>query len=125
MITVPHSRMLGIVLVDPTRWRAAFFTGRCTCHINCIPSLNHVSRSYGEVDYIYGKKAYDNHNGFTNAQSALNLFEVIMQVWFLRLRRQPGQQNKALFVGYTVSVMTLSKTILYWLQEYFSGYGDA
>jgi hypothetical protein len=30
--------------------------------------------------------------------------------------------NKALLVGYTVSIMTLSKTVLYWLQEYFSGY---
>ena len=30
-------------------------------------------------------------------------------------------ESKALVVGYTVSVMTLSKTVLYWLQEYFSG----
>ena len=77
---------------------------------------------YGEVDYIYGKKAYENHNGFTNAQSALNVIEVLMQVCFLRLRNKPGQENKALMVGYSVSLMTFSKTILYWLQEYYSGY---
>jgi hypothetical protein len=78
--------------------------------------------SYGEIDYIYGKKAYINKNGFTNAQSSLNVIEVLLQIWFLRIRRDPSKQNKALLVGYTVSVMSLSKTILYWLQEYFSGY---
>ena len=45
-----------------------------------------------------------------------------MQIWFLRLRNKPGQQNKALLIGYSVSLMTLSKTVLYWLQEYYSGY---
>jgi hypothetical protein len=76
---------------------------------------------YGEVDYIYGKKAFENHNGFTNAQSALNVLEIILQLYYLNLRRREGQRAKALLVGYTVSVMTLSKTLLYWLQEYFSG----
>lgn len=80
-----------------------------------------VDIRYGEVDYIYGWKAYENHNGFTNAQSALNVLELLLQIYFLRLRTKPGKEDKALMVGYTVSVMTLSKTILYWLQEYFSG----
>ena len=88
------------------------------------PSYSRLSliNRYGEVDYIYGKKAYENHNGFTNAQSALNVIELLMQIWYLRLRTKPGKENKALLVGYTVSVMSLSKTILYWLQEYYSGY---
>jgi hypothetical protein len=81
-----------------------------------------VNFRYGEVDYIYGWKAYENHNGFTNAQSTLNVLELLLQIYFLRLRTKPGKENRALMVGYTVSVMTLSKTILYWLQEYFSGY---
>jgi hypothetical protein len=81
-----------------------------------------LSRSYAEVDYIYGTKAYENHNGFTNAQSALNVVELLIQIWFLRLRNKPGQENKALMIGYSVSLMTLSKTVLYWLQEYYSGY---
>ena len=76
---------------------------------------------YAEVDYIYGWKAYKNHNGFTNAQSSLNVIELLLQIYYLRLRTKPGKENRALMVGYTVSVMTLSKTILYWLQEYFSG----
>jgi len=79
-------------------------------------------RRYGEIDYIYGKKAYENHNGFTNAQSLLNVIEVLMQIWFLRLRNKPGRENKALMIGYSVSLMTFSKTVLYWLQEYYSGY---
>jgi len=45
-----------------------------------------------------------------------------MQIWFLRLRNKPGQENKALMIGYSVSLMTFSKTLLYWLQEYYSGY---
>jgi len=85
-------------------------------------SICNADERYGEVDYIYGKKAYENHNGFTNAQSALNVVELLLQIWFLRLRSRPQQEGKALLVGYTVSVMTLSKTVLYWLQEYFSGY---
>jgi hypothetical protein len=87
-----------------------------------FPSLVLVDSRYGEVDYIYGIKAYENHNGFTNAQSLLNVFELLLQIWFLQLRKRRNFEGKALMVGYTVSVMTLSKTVLYWLQEYYSGY---
>jgi len=86
-----------------------------------IPCIATVDLSYGEVDGIYSKKAYENHNGFTNAQSALNVIELLMQIWFLNLRKKTGKENMALMVGYTVSVMTFAKTVLYWLQEYFSG----
>ena len=89
---------------------------------NCLSwSFLSINRRYAEVDYIYGWKAYNNHNGFTNAQSALNVLELLLQIYYLGLRTKPGKENNALIVGYTVSVMTLSKTILYWLQEYFSG----
>jgi hypothetical protein len=109
--------------VVPTQWKVDPSTGHSTSLIDCPSHNSQTNSRYGEVDYIYGKKAYENHNGFTNAQSALNVIELLMQVWFLRLRTKPGKENKALMVGYTVSVMTLSKTILYWLQEYYSGYG--
>jgi hypothetical protein len=110
----------SVVLIQ---WKAEPFTGRFGPHISCTLSyLQRTHYSYAEVDYIYGWKAYNEHNGFTNAQSALNVFEVFLQLSFLWLRRVPGKQNKALMIGYTVSVMTLSKTVLYWLQEYYSGF---
>lgn len=92
--------------------------------MNCSPlkwTLKLMIR-YGEVDYIYGWKAFNEHNGFTNAQSALNVIELLMQICYLKLRKQPGKENQALLVGYSVSLMSLSKTVLYWLQEYYSGY---
>jgi hypothetical protein len=115
-------RMLSIALDVLTRWREVLFIGPSTFHTNCsFPYIARADLSYGEVDGIYSRKAYENHNGFTNAQSALNVIEVLMQIWFLNLRKKPGKENLALLVGYTVSVMTFSKTVLYWLQEYFSG----
>jgi hypothetical protein len=117
------ARMRLTVLAVLTPWKGEQSTGRCGCPTNCEPiSFANADERYGEVDYIYGQKAYENHNGFTNAQSALNVVEVLLQIWFLRLRAQPPQEGKALLVGYSVSLVTLSKTVLYWLQEYFSGY---
>lgn len=117
------ARMCATASVVLIQWKVELFTGLFGPHTNCALSyLNKTYCSYGEVDYIYGWKAYNEHNGFTNAQSALNLFEVLLQIYFLWLRKVPGRQNKALLIGYTVSVMTLSKTVLYWLQEYYSGF---
>jgi hypothetical protein len=82
---------------------------------------NKLTRSYGEVDYIYGWKAYNEHNGFTNAQSLMNVFELLMQIRYLQIRKRPGHEGQALLVGYSVSLMSLAKTALYWLQEYYSG----
>ena len=91
--------------------------------INCTDdSTSKAQVSYGEVDHIYGIQAYEQHNGFTSAQALLNLFEVALQIWFLRLRKQPGKEGNALMVGYTASIMTFWKTALYWLQEYYSGF---
>ena len=105
-----------------TQWREVPFIGLSTFHTSCsFPNIAIVDLSYGEVDGIYSRKAYENHNGFTNAQSSLNVIELLMQIWFLNLRKKPGKENLALMVGFTVSVMTFSKTVLYWLQEYFSG----
>jgi hypothetical protein len=73
------------------------------------------------VDYIYGWKAYNERNGFTNAQSAMNVIEVLMQIRYLQIRKRPGHENQALLIGYSACLMTLAKTLLYWLQEYYSG----
>ncbi|RDL40707.1 Uncharacterized protein BP5553_00686 [Venustampulla echinocandica] len=103
---------------------------------------------YGKVDYIYGWKAFNATNGFTAAQGFLNIVESLMYVYYLyvvlvfgrasaaRGRGAPkpkiagflGEQRYvdgsngalAVVVGFSASVMTFSKTVLYWLNEYFS-----
>ena len=113
---------------DHTRWKAASSTGLSTFPINCTCSpancLQKLTFRYGEIDYIYGWKAYNEHNGFTNAQSLMNVVELLMQICYLRLRKRPGHENPALLIGYSVSLMSLAKTALYWLQEYYSGCGS-
>ncbi|KAL9071098.1 MAG: hypothetical protein Q9161_004437 [Pseudevernia consocians] len=36
---------------------------------------------YGQIDYIYGEKAYKEHNGFTAAQGSLNIVETVGGLW--------------------------------------------
>ncbi|EFQ26960.1 uncharacterized protein GLRG_02131 [Colletotrichum graminicola M1.001] len=95
---------------------------------------------YGEVDHIYGWKAFESRNGFTSAQGALNLVETLMYlayVWLYVSRGQPvggpagakktvgGRAGAlAVVIGFSAAVMTLSKTVLYWANEYFSGFDN-
>lgn len=76
---------------------------------------------YGEIDYIYGWPAFLAHDGFCSAQSAMNLVETALNVYFLLLHSR-GDTRRAMLVGYTSQIMTSSKTLLYWLNEYFSGF---
>ncbi|KAI0714107.1 hypothetical protein C8Q72DRAFT_878670 [Fomitopsis betulina] len=73
---------------------------------------------YQEVDYIYGVKAYQEGDGFPNAQSLLNVVENGMNIGYLYLAHVKGTPSAAL-LGFASAVMTLSKTALYWLQEYY------
>jgi hypothetical protein len=96
---------------------------------------------YGTVDYIYGWPAYNSHNGFTAAQTYLNLAETAAYLYYLWIVYKygtpaPGASRAsksqrlwsafagervvggrtgaiALLVAFSASVMTLSKTILY------------
>jgi len=105
---------------------------------------------YGKVDYIYGWKAYNEHNGFTAAQTLLNVVETAMNFYYLYITYAYGKQRAghgrgapkpttvgflgqqraiegregvvALLVGYTAAVMTVSKTVLYGMNEYYSGF---
>ncbi|KAK2629023.1 hypothetical protein QTJ16_002126 [Diplocarpon rosae] len=105
---------------------------------------------YGKVDYIYGWKAFYEQNGFTAAQTALNIVETLMYMYYLYILFTFGRQSKAqgrgapkpsaigflgeqravegqqgaiaVVVGYSAAVMTFSKTLLYWLNEYYSGF---
>ncbi|KAK5716270.1 hypothetical protein LTS12_027777, partial [Elasticomyces elasticus] len=110
---------------------------------------------YGTIDYIYGWPAFNARNGFTAAQTVMNLFESGAYVYYLWVvyrygvsaipssaRARPAKQHRkglvwflkdekvvsgrvgasALLIAYTASVMTLGKTIIYLMNEYFSGF---
>ncbi|KAI1121576.1 hypothetical protein F5Y10DRAFT_98315 [Nemania abortiva] len=93
---------------------------------------------YGEVDHVYGWKAFNANNGFTGAQGLLNVAETLMYAYyFLAYYRNAvsvgGGGRKvvvgrkaatAVLVGFSAAVMTLSKTVLYWLCEYYSGFDN-
>lgn len=81
---------------------------------------------YGQVDHVYGWKAFHAHNGFTGAQAFLNLVESAMYLAYLGLyfargapvaagtRAVGGRAGAvAVLIGFSAAVMTLSKTVLY------------
>lgn len=78
---------------------------------------------YGTIDYIYGEKAWNEKNGFTAAQASLNVLETggygayLWVVWRKGVgegRRLPSAWGGvACVVGFALSVMTVSKTLLY------------
>lgn len=103
---------------------------------------------YGRVDHVYGFKQWDLGNGFTAAQGWLNAVETAMYLSYLWLwwrrggggggegegkggegsrqrRRVAGRDGAlAVLVGFSAAVMTLSKTVLYWLNEAGSGFDN-
>ncbi|KAI4599784.1 hypothetical protein KJ359_001520 [Pestalotiopsis sp. 9143b] len=96
---------------------------------------------YGETDYIYGWKAFNSRNGFTSAQGSLNVIETAMYLAYIYLyfaRGKPvggvlgGEKRvltgraagQAVLIAFSAAVMTLSKTVLYWASEYFSGFDN-
>ncbi|OHE91968.1 hypothetical protein CORC01_12756 [Colletotrichum orchidophilum] len=100
---------------------------------------------YGEVDHVYGWKAFHAGNGFTSAQGALNAVETLMYLAYYWLYFSRGRAVEsgpaggglpmkkvvggragalAIVIGFSAAVMTLSKTVLYWANEYFSGFDN-
>lgn len=86
---------------------------------------------YGEVDHMYGKKQWDAGNGFTAAQGTLNVVESLMYLVYLGIWWANGKGELkgkaagwAVLFGWAGAVMTLSKTVLYWLNEAFSGFDN-
>jgi hypothetical protein len=92
---------------------------------------------YGEVDHTYGWKAFHAHTGFTAAQGSLNVIETTMYLtyaWIYLTRAGPaaGRPNAlsgrtaavAVLIAFSAAVMTVSKTVLYWLNEYFSEFDN-
>lgn len=81
---------------------------------------------YGEVDHVYGWKAFHAKSGFTSAQGALNAIETVMYLayawaFFTKAVDVKGGKKaitgrcgaQAVLIGFSAAVMTLSKTLLY------------
>ncbi len=91
---------------------------------------------YMEVDFMYGWKAFNEKNGFTSAQGAMNIPELALYICYLYLVYMNAIRSKtagegsnpgllaqryvygrpgiwAVVFGFTAAIMTLSKTILY------------
>ncbi|KAN0060360.1 hypothetical protein ACQY0O_007689 [Thecaphora frezii] len=77
---------------------------------------------YGDIDHLYGFKAWDARDGLPAALSALNVVETCLNfayVYLAHSTRSPAKMAAAPLVGFTAVTMTLSKTVLYILNDYF------
>ncbi|KAI5465371.1 hypothetical protein BGZ63DRAFT_399846 [Mariannaea sp. PMI_226] len=92
---------------------------------------------YAKIDYVYSPKAWDAHDGFSGAQSALNAVETVMYLFYMysfftapavgsnARKALSGRAGAfALLVGFGAALMTLSKTVLYFAHEYYSGFAN-
>ncbi|EJD45575.1 hypothetical protein AURDEDRAFT_114131 [Auricularia subglabra TFB-10046 SS5] len=76
---------------------------------------------YQDVDLVYGLKALEENNGFTSAQSFMNLIETALNLLYV-YKTHVDPSPAASIIGLSSAVMTLSKTVLYWAQEYYCNY---
>ncbi|KAG6861172.1 hypothetical protein C0995_002979 [Termitomyces sp. Mi166 len=79
------------------------------------------NKPLNECWQMYGWPALEANNGFTNAQSLLNAIETVLNIVYLYLAYVAAWPPASL-VALVSASMTLSKTILYWAQEYYCGF---
>ncbi|KAK7206133.1 hypothetical protein BZA70DRAFT_124623 [Myxozyma melibiosi] len=80
---------------------------------------------YGTIDYVYGWPAYNDKDGFPGAQAFLTLVESMFLYYYIYTSYFSTNQNTRLngaFVGLFAATSCFSKTTLYMLCEYFSGF---
>lgn len=76
---------------------------------------------YQEIDYVYGVRALENNEGFTNAQSFMNIIETILNLYYVYLTHVAESPSAPVY-GFASIVMTFSKTVLYHMQEYYCNF---
>ncbi|KAJ7176795.1 hypothetical protein C8R46DRAFT_1077343 [Mycena filopes] len=76
---------------------------------------------YQKIDLVYGIPALERGDGFPNAQSLLNIFELILNILYV-YTAHITQWPPAPLLGFAGATMTLSKTVLYWAQEYYCNF---
>ncbi|SJX61828.1 related to Adiponectin receptor 1 [Sporisorium reilianum f. sp. reilianum] len=80
---------------------------------------------YMNVDYIYGLPSWDTKDGFPAAQSLMNVGESILNLFYIYLvhvKATPAALAVAPVWGLVAVTMTLSKTILYVLNDFCCGW---
>ncbi|KAH7107997.1 hypothetical protein BKA62DRAFT_2538 [Auriculariales sp. MPI-PUGE-AT-0066] len=76
---------------------------------------------YQDVDLVYGLKALEDNNGFTSSQAFMNIVETLLNLYYVYgVHFSPNAA--APVIGLCAATMTLSKTVLYWGNEYFCSY---
>lgn len=76
---------------------------------------------YQEIDYVYGVESLQRNDGFPNAQSLMNIIETLLNLTYLYFTHVSGA-TVAPLIGFAAATMTLSKTVLYWVQEFYCGW---
>ncbi|KAI8139746.1 hypothetical protein BJV82DRAFT_521352 [Fennellomyces sp. T-0311] len=79
---------------------------------------------YAKIDTLYGIEAIESNNGFTGAQgkSFMNLVENALNFSYLYyVSSNPQKPGRASLIGFTAAIMTVAKTVLYWLVDFFAG----
>ncbi|KAL0576532.1 hypothetical protein V5O48_005452 [Marasmius crinis-equi] len=76
---------------------------------------------YQKVDLVYSVEAYERGDGFTNAQALLNIVENFLNMLYL-YTAYVSAWPPAPLIGFTAASMTLAKTVLYWVQEYYCNF---
>ncbi|KAI6353206.1 hypothetical protein MCOR25_009103 [Pyricularia grisea] len=101
---------------------------------------------YGRVDYVYGRERWEAGDGFCGAQGTMNIVESLMYlaylwIWYSNKTATPAagasggsgvasargavtgrSAGLAMLLMFSACVMTVSKTVLYWLNESWSGF---
>ncbi|PWN22961.1 hypothetical protein BCV69DRAFT_245263 [Microstroma glucosiphilum] len=82
---------------------------------------------YEFVDLNYSAKYWLDNRGFPLAQSTLNVLEDILNFSYLYLVHQsdPAYRAVAPIVGFSGVLMTFSKTLLYFLCDYYCGWCES
>ncbi|RMZ66535.1 c6 transcription factor [Pyrenophora seminiperda CCB06] len=106
---------------------------------------------YASIDHVYGWPGWERGDGFGGAQGVLNAVELVLYGLYAMVvcnhgvptaggagvqvrakadflgggRKVRGKTgNRAVLIGFAAAVMTLSKTVLYYFNEYYSGFAN-
>ncbi|CAO1626638.1 unnamed protein product [Parajaminaea phylloscopi] len=82
---------------------------------------------YETIDGVYSIMAWQSKRGFPAAQATMNVVENVFNFTYLWLAHssQDGKRAVAPVVGLTGAVMTCSKTILYFLCDYYCDFCES
>ncbi|CAO1630978.1 unnamed protein product [Jaminaea pallidilutea] len=82
---------------------------------------------YETIDNVYSMKAWENKLGFPLAQATMNIVENVFNFTYLYLSHSSDENKRAAspVVGLIGVTMTCSKTVLYFLCDYYCGFCES